>query len=90
MIAKKENSVKKIYRIDIKEKYKNIHKYESDTIEYLDAILEYENSKKNHEISMSLKQYPTFHHLFVVYKNGSKKVQKRLIETKYVPIWIRD
>lgn len=46
MIAKKENSVKKIYRIDIKEKYKNIHKYESDTIEYLDAILEYENSKK--------------------------------------------
>lgn len=75
MIAKKENSVKKIYRIDIKEKYKNIHKYESDTIEYLDAILEYENSKKkNHEISMSLKQYPTFHHLFVVYKNGSNKV----------------
>jgi hypothetical protein len=65
----------------VKENYKNAEKYEKDRLKYLDAIIKYKENMNDYRVSMSLKQYPTFHHLFVVYKNDSNKVDWDRVHT---------
>lgn len=48
-------------------------KYSEEKIQYDEALIQYDRDKKNYKISMILKSSPTFHHLFVVYKEDSKK-----------------
>ena len=44
-------------------------------------MLKQEESIDNYRINLSLKQYPTFHYLFVVYKNGSNKIDWNRVRT---------
>jgi len=65
----------------IKSDYKNIDKYDKDKIDYDEALINYGRDKQNYEISMRLKSSPTFHHLFVVYKEDSKKPDLERLKT---------
>lgn len=56
-------------------------KYSEEKIQYDEALIHYNRDKKNYEISMSLKSSPTFHHLFVVYKENSKKPDLERLKT---------
>lgn len=63
--------------------FKSDEKFKLAQEEYRKSILKYENDMVNYKISFNLKPNSTFHHLFVVYKEGSRKPNFERLE-KYL------
>jgi hypothetical protein len=74
-------SVPKEPKKPIRSDYKNDETFKEDGIQYEKDLNDYKRDKKNHETSVNLKSSPTFHHLFVVYKEDSKKPDLERLKT---------
>lgn len=65
----------------IRADYKNDETFDKDKTQYDKDLIKYKDDKRNYEISTNLKSSPTFHHLFVVYKEDSKKADLERLKT---------
>ncbi|WP_407405829.1 hypothetical protein [Chryseobacterium sp.] len=57
----------------IRTDYKDDENFKRDQKEYKNVLSKYEEEMINYNISLKLKPNSTFHHLFVVYKEGLKE-----------------
>ncbi|WP_108866894.1 DUF4280 domain-containing protein [Aquimarina aquimarini] len=65
----------------VPEKYKSEFEFREAKIRHKEAIKEYNEKMKNHTISIQLTPNPTFHHLFVVYKNRDNTIDLERLNT---------
>ena len=57
----------------IEKNYKNQEKFDEAQKQYQKDLSKYEEEMINYKISLRLRPYSTFHHIFVVYKEGSRE-----------------
>ncbi|AYN04686.1 hypothetical protein [Flavobacterium sp. 140616W15] len=68
-------------KMPIRRDYKNDETYYEDNVQYEKDRIQYERDLENYNQSKDLKRNPTFHHLFVVYKENSKESDLERVRT---------